>query len=384
MSTTRLYAILVVILFLSLVNGQALADQEVGRVRVASFVCPRQVAPGKVFSASLDIEYEVRTSVTIRGAISEKIRDAEALVWLSGTAVVSGGGDKVWTVNITAPLQEGALELTAYAYYLQGSVWTINNVTVLGPGSSEALIKVARDANLRVQLGVPGVELKLGNSSEKTSQQGEADASIPIGIPISLAVPDTVDYQNFTRLVFNGWRDGSNQSSRIISIDEDTQVVGTYRTQYLLRVTSNLPSRSYQQWYGSGSNVTIQEPNSVPFAWPLDVFGTNYVFSGWSGDVSSESTELNFTMNAPTTIHANFSVAYGPQLAFFVVISLGIAAESIVLSLKRKRRTGDKTQSQPLMRTCPNCGYEIEEEWAHCIHCGVKLPPQIGQGMAEV
>ena len=87
-------------------------DQSLGRVRIASFVGPRQVAPDAAFSLSLDVEYEVRATTTIRAAIFEGLLDVGAPLWQSDIASVAGGGDKVWTINLTAPSVEGAIQFS--------------------------------------------------------------------------------------------------------------------------------------------------------------------------------------------------------------------------------------------------------------------------------
>ncbi len=368
------YVILVVIMSLSFGTNQVFADDQIlGRVRIASFVYPRQVAPSMVFSVNLDIEYEVRTDVTIRGVIFEVVANASTPLWQSDATRVSGGGDKVWTINLTAPLTEGTLQLSAYAYYLENGVWEFYNDTVLGPGFKDVSIKVARDANLQVELGVSGVELKLGNLSETTSQVGEVGFTLVIGTTYSLSVPYVLEYENSTRIIFIGWQDGINQTNRVISIDGDTELVGSYRTQYLLRVTSTLASHSYQKWYDAESNVTLQEVDSVPMIWPLGLLGGKYVFSGWSGDVNSASAEINFTMNSPTTVHANFSLAYGILIVFSIIVAVGVAAELFLLALKRKQTIQIDARSSESMPTCSNCGTVIEEGWVHCTHCGAEL-----------
>lgn len=360
-------------LLLSLSTQLTFADnQSLGRVRVSNFICPRQVAPGRLFSTSIDVEYEVRTSVSIRTAIIGGA--ANTTLWQSDTVTVSGGGDKVWSVNITAPLVEGALELTAFAYYLQNGVWKTNNDTILGPGFRHVFIKIAKNANLTVQLGIAGVEVKVGNTTQTTSQTGQVTATIPVGTTFPLSVAATVNYRNATRLRFNEWRDGNNQTERLISIDGDTQLAGSYSKQYLLEVVSNVPSQSYQKWYDSGASVSIREADTVPFFWPLDLLGMKYTFTGWSGDVNSGSAVANLTMKSPTTVHANFSIVYGPEVFFVAIVVIGIAVEIVILLTKRRRTAKVQSVSLESDLTCPNCGKIIEEGWNNCIHCGSALP----------
>lgn len=366
--------IVFIIVFSLFTVGVFADDQNLGRVRIASFVGPRQVAPDSAFSLSLDVEYEVSAATTIRAAIFEGLLNVGAPLWQSDNASVVEGGDKVWTINLTAPSVEGTIQFSAYAYYLDNRVWKFYNDAVLGPGYGQVTIKVSRYATLRVDLGVPGLAVTLGNSSDTTTQAGDLNATLLVGMPYQLSVPSDQEYQNSTRIVFSRWQDGNNQTQRLISLTGDTQLIGYYRAQYLLKVTSSQSGYSYQKWYDAGSNATLQEVNFVPTSSPLTLFGGKYVFSGWSGDANSRSSEISFTMNSPKTIYANFSIDYGAVLLVFpIIVALGIIGEVILLALKRRKRTKTTLGPSTKSATCPYCGEEVENEWVHCIHCGNNL-----------
>jgi len=367
-------ALVVFIMAFSLFTVGVFADDlNLGRVRIASFSGPRQVAPNAAFSLSLDVEYEVREAATIRAAIFEGLLNSSAPLWQSDNASVAGGGDKVWTVNFTAPSAEGTIQFSAYAYYLDNGTWRFYNDTVLGPGYAQIRIKVLRYATLSVDLGVPGLPVTLGNSSETTTQTGDLNATLLVGMPYQLSVPSDKEYQNSTRIVFTGWQNGNNQTQRIVSLTEDTQLVGYYRPQYLLQASSSQSGYSYQKWCDAGSNVTLQEVNFVPTSSTLTFFGGKYVFSGWSGDVASPSSEISFTMNSPKTIYANFSTDYGFLIILPIIVASGIIGEIILLALRRRKRAHGTLEPSTKRATCPNCGEVVEEEWVHCIHCGTNL-----------
>jgi hypothetical protein len=365
--------LLLIVLMLSPCVIEVFADEPIGRVRVSDFLSPEQVAPNKVFSVKLDVEYEIRTNASIRAAIFEGMANAGTPLWQSDVALVSGGGDEIWTLNFTAPPSEGTLYLSAYAYYLDNGVWSFYNDTVLGPGFKQVEIKIARYATLQIQLGVPAIEVVVGNLSEKTTPVGSVAASLLVGVEYPVSVPAVLEYQNSTRIVFNGWQDGSNQTQRTLSINGDSMITGSYRTQYLLRVSSTVPGRSYQSWYDAGSNVTLHKFDSVSMGWPLGLFGGRYDFAGWSGDVNSQSGDLSFEMNSPKTINANFSVEYGALLIVPIIIAAGLVGEAVLLILRHRKASQAKSALSTAVAVCSNCGQEIEEDWTHCIHCGAKL-----------
>jgi len=357
---------------------------DLGLLRVASFQSPRQVAPNSVFSVILDVEYATHgpENVTIRAAIytSASVKNQTNPLWQSDSTNVTGGGDRTWNVSLTAPTSEGAMHLIAFAYYLNGNVWRYYNDSVQGPGYEQLVVKVARTANLEIDLGEAGLQVTVTNSTQQTSLSGSTEIMLPVGETYSLSVPAQVDLQNSTRLIFNGWSDGNNQSERSILLDGDVKVVGAYRHQYLLQVSSIVSTYSYSEYYDPGSNVTLQVETSVSVNSSLSLLGLKYNFQGWSGDVNSQSNRVNFTMNSPKSIKANFSVDYTPLVLPGILI-LGIIGAIVLVLLRRKRadvkplsEAAESTSGESDSLRCNSCGEAVEKEWKHCIHCGADLP----------
>jgi len=382
----RRSTLLAILLFLLTFSTIAVYAQEtnVGLLRVASFQSPRQVAPNSVFSVNLDVEYAIHgpDNATIRAAIYNNafVENQTSPLWQSNSVSVTGGGDRVWNVSLTAPTREGAMQLIAFAYYLNGNVWQYYNDSVHGPGYEQLSVKVARTASLEIDLSEAGLQVTIANSTQQTSSSGSTEIMLPVGETYSLSVPLQVQLQNSTRLIFNGWSDGNNQTERNILLDGDLKMAGSYRFQYLLQVTSVVSTSSSSRWYDAGSNVTLQVENSVPFGSPWILLGLKYAFQGWTGNVSSKSNQVNLTMNSPKFIKAEYSVDYSP-LVLPTILLVGIIG-AIVLVLLRRKRAGVKPLSEVAESTtgesdslrCSSCGKAVEKEWRHCIHCGADLP----------
>jgi hypothetical protein len=258
---------------------------------------------------------------------------------------------------------------------LDSGVWKYYNDTLYGPGYTQTQIKVARNANIQIELGVPGIQLAVGNRTERTSQTGREVITLPVGTTYMVSVPSIVQFENSTRILFRTWNDGDNQTQRTILLDGDMRLVGSYRTQYLLRVASTVSNYSYTKWYDADSNVQLQA-KLTSMIWPLESIGLKYDFAGWSGDVNSQSPEINFTMNSPKTINANYSLDYGP-LIIPTIVAAGLVGAAVLGLLRR--RNADQAHGKPEARTpgsnltCKNCGKNVEENWTHCISCGAKL-----------
>ena len=238
-------------------------------------------------------------------------------LWQSSPVTVSLGGERIWNVNLTSPSTEGEFKLTAAAYFLDQDTWRFFNNSINGPGISQAVIRVGKTASLDVSLGVAGVPVIVDNQTFTTSLNGDAQTMLFVGNTYVVSVEPLVEFRNSTRLVFNGWSDGNNQTQRSVVLDGDVKLVGSYRTQYLLRVNS--PVSSYSEWYDAGSNAELHSPSSVPMNWPLGLLGLQYNFVGWTGDINSPLSDVNVTMNSPKTLNANFSADYAPLILPVVI-----------------------------------------------------------------
>ncbi len=382
----RRFTIIILLLLLALSPLIVYAQEtNVGLLRIAKFQPPRQVAPNSVFSVSLDVEYAVHeANASVRSAIylGPVTTNESSPLWRSPVVIVTGGGDLAWNVSLTAPANEGVMQLTAFAYYLNGGVWQYYNDSFQGPGYEQLSVKVARTANLEIDLGAAGLQITVANSTQQTSDSGSASIKLPVDQTYNVSVPTNVELKNATMLVFSVWSDGTNTTARSILLDGDVKIAGFYRHQYLLQVASPVPAYSYSKWCDAGSNVTLRVNSTVPFSSPLDLLGLKYVFQGWTGDVNSQLNQVNVTMNSPKSIDANFSVDYRP-LVFPAILAAGIIGAVILTMLRRKRtpmnlpsETSESTQEtdSATETLCGSCGKPVEKEWKHCIHCGADLP----------
>ena len=382
---------LAILLLLLTFSTTAVYAQEpnVGILRIADLQSPRQVAPNRVFPVILDVEYAIHgtENATIRSAIysGSSFENQTSLLWRSNLVNVTGGGDMIWNISLTSPANEGEMQLTAVAYYLNGNAWQYYNDSIQGPGYEYLSVKVARTANLEIDLGEAGLPVTVANSTQQTSTSGNANIMLPVDETYTLSVPANVELKNSTKLIFNGWKDGNNDTTRIVRLDGDVIVVGSYHHQYLLQVNSIVSAYSYSKWYDAESNVTLHAESSIPFSSPLNLLGLKYDFQGWTGDVNSQSTQVNVTMNSPKSINANFSVDYSPLVVPAILLT-GIIGAVILVLLRRKRHVVDATPNEPTESTleaeptektesllCSSCGKAVENEWKHCIHCGADL-----------
>lgn len=364
--------------------GTAHSQEEpnVGLLKVTDVQYPRQVAPSGQFSIRIDVEYAIRFEAEVRAAIYEgTIERLGDQLWQSEPTTLSGGGDMIWNVPLSAPPTEQRWALTILAMYQEGGKWNYYNDTDRGPSYFELDLKIAPTASLEIVLGYAHLPVTVDSTTAETSEVGEVRLEFPVGRELRITVPEVFEVDASTRLLFVGWRDGVNASERSIVLDGDTRLVGTYRTQYLLRVRSAVSAYDVTEWQNAGSTVTLKVESSIPMSSFLGALGFRYVFKGWSGAVESSAAAINLTMNGPKTVTANFTIDYTP-LVIPTILASGIAGGA-ALSFIRKRRASAfaaKAETEAGEQSpCPDCGEPVEEDWSHCVHCGRDLresPPK--------
>ena len=351
-------------------------EPNVGILRVVSFVYPREVAPKSVFQVTVGVEYALHgrpDSATIRAAIYSGVVDFSDPLWQSNPEVVMRGGDKLWNATLVSPSAEGELKLTAYAFYLDEGTWNFFNNTMNGPSFSQAKIMIGKLANVSVSLGAPDIAVTFDDTVVMTSPGGDARMAMFVGRTHIVSVPSAVELQNSTRLIFEGWEDGGNQTQRTVMLNGDAELLGRYKLQYLLKV--NYWSSSTSDWYDAGSSVILQPPSDSRMNWPTQLFNVQENFAGWAGDVTSTTQEIRITMNRPLTVTAVYSLDYG-SLIVPCILGVGLIGVLTILLLQRKRigATCDGLASQEDTNLqCSCCGQPVAAQWAHCVKCGADL-----------
>jgi M6 family metalloprotease-like protein len=119
---------------------------------------------------------------------------------------------------------------------------------------------------------------------------------------ITIQIQPAVNVSQGVRQSFTGWSDGNTNNPREVTVTSATVLQAIYSTQYLLTVNPNGGTTTPSGWYSPNSTVTVTADN------PSNVTAntSRYVFTSWSGDVSSNSTTITVTMNKPVTVQANW------------------------------------------------------------------------------
>ena len=143
------------------------------------------------------------------------------------------------------------------------------------------------------------------NGVKYNMTSNQFQTSVPNGA-ITVEIQPAVNTSQGIRQSFTRWSDGSIDNPRQVTVTSSTVLQAVYATQYLLTVNSNGGTTTLSAWYSPNSTVTVTASN------PSNVTAntSRYLFDSWSGDVSSNSTDVTVTMTKPLTLQANWIKQY--------------------------------------------------------------------------
>jgi len=135
-----------------------------------------------------------------------------------------------------------------------------------------------------------------------------------------------------TRHIFTGWSgdySGDIATASVI-MDSPKTVTANWRTEYLLTIESAYGQPKGTGWHESGSEVPI----SVT---PIEGIIIRHIFTGWSGDYSSNKPTDLIVMDSPKAVAAKWRTDY-TQLYILIGVVAVIAATIIVLRIRSRRK----------------------------------------------
>jgi hypothetical protein len=202
-------------------------------------------------------------------------------------------------------------------------------------------------------------------------QEGAGSNSIQLSPGTHVvSVPGMVQIDSTSRLKFNGWSDGSTQTTRAFDLESDTEIQAMYVTQYFVSATSD--STLASGWYDSGTIVQFSVNEAQPLNGYRVVVGG---FDGWynGGQLISKSASASITITGPVDLSATWNILpYVPPV-------VTIAANVGVVLFYRRRHTGSKNVYERAVavpvsrvRTCGSCSAVVPPGARFCRKCGAR------------
>jgi hypothetical protein len=109
-----------------------------------------------------------------------------------------------------------------------------------------------------------------------------------------------------TRRYFTTWSGSytGDETTASVVMNAPKTVTASWRTEYLLTVSSDYDEPAGSGWYKEGSTASI---SITPY---LEGPDTRHYFTRWSGSYTGDSAQASFTMTAPKTVKANWRHEY--------------------------------------------------------------------------
>ena len=236
-------------------------------------------------------------------------------------------------INLSA--SSGAEELTFKIGGLLGGrqdvgTWDLNMTAALFDQDGKLLPQTVSTVPFAIQL-VPVALQVVVPPNVAVSIDGYPQPPGPalVGVKLGLhniTAPTIVQVDPVTRMRFDHWSDGLTDVNRTILIRNDTSVVGTYVTQYLLTITGQQTNSTGAGWYDANSTATFSAPSVQPMPGLLGTLGGKLIFQGWyeNGTQLLTSPTGTVIMNGPHTITLTTQTDYTlPTVAFIVIAVIG-------------------------------------------------------------
>jgi hypothetical protein len=321
--------------------------------------------------------------LTVRVLTYSGDRISRAFYWVSNGQELDPKG--VLTVSelydTTYGIYLGHSNSCTYTYSGSHGSWTI---TYVGTG------RIA-DTNLEFQFKPPQVSINLGRPLAKvavtvddvsyTTDQLPKIFTWDSGSTHKLQVDTMVEGDSGIRYIFVQWSDGSKDASRSITATESTNLTATFKTQYELRVASDLGNPQGSGWYDAGSTAVFSITSPQPETGLFGSLGGRAVFQTWTGDSTANTARTEIVMDGPKTVHAEWTMDDSQPYIILGGIVVAVVAAMIVSILLTRRKKAlalgyapappPPTPTGPgATKYCISCGAQIPIRAKHCGKCG--------------
>jgi len=227
-------------------------------------------------------------------------------------------------------------------YDLQAVVGFVDSSRhLIGTTVSSVNFNINVDNNILLTVSLPNSV----PSSVDGAKQTPGTVTIPLQPGVhEVSVPQTAQFANGTRLVFDHWMDDSTQLSRTQDIEDDLTYAAYYNTQYELNVTDSSGTVT-GGWFNEGTAAQISAPSKIPIPGILGLLGGTLTFQGWyrNGTLITTSTNYSHVMDSPYTVNVQWTADYTiPEVILIAAFIIG-AGTTIGFTVHRRTKSGGMT-----------------------------------------
>jgi uncharacterized repeat protein (TIGR02543 family) len=229
-------------------------------------------------------------------------------VWVDGAYNATIHGGQTWGPYIVSDATSHTITVSGYAPdgypYYSGYPWYSGYswVAFYCPDNSWSFSSEGSHTFYYITLFYLQIQSEHGHASGTGWYAAGAWARI--------SAKDIVPESTGTQYRFDSWSGAAfsldpHQAANSVFMDSPKTIVANWVTQYKLTVSSPYGNPVGDNWYDAGSSA------SASVTTPVDAgTGTRYVFTGWTGDLTSASPTVTIAMNAPHSLTANWKTQH--------------------------------------------------------------------------
>jgi hypothetical protein len=326
-------------------------------MRVVDVAAPDKVLVGRNFKLTVSVEwsgierlrseygppYVVQVQICKGMASDWEACDGKALGYGPSKSgeTVGPSGYRAYSIELVAPQETEVWRLTAFFTILNRERNSWSRVTDMPDTWREFGVKVTDIVALTVRVGRPGVAVSIDGRSMNTDPAGIAQFQVSITGPHAIQIPFEISTGTGRKIVFVKWRDGETSNSRTLTLTDDTTLIATYKTQYLLTVNSPIGTPQGSGWYDDGSSTQFSVASPLRVEGVMGILGSKYVFQHWNGDSTATTATASVTMDGPKTVTAEWRTDNTmPYITIGVIIVVVIVIVGVLLFVSRRKAIG--------------------------------------------
>ena len=374
--------LLVLLAVACLIPTAAAQGEKLGLLRITKAEYPVQVPVSYAFSVKLKVEYAFREYFEIQAAIYEGTAgNLDHRLWQSEPERLLEVGERTYSVKLTSPSREGQWLLTGYVFYHNDSGSFYFTDQERGPGFVEMSIKVADNAKLTVRTPYANVPVQVDGSTYSTDATGSLVRDVKVLAEHTVTAPESVSIAEGWRALFQSWNGTDRANPKTTFVTTDVSLTIEFRDEFYLDVVSTMGDVRGAGWYLSGVVANISAPSEIHSQDWLGLFGAQWRFAGWTGDVETHATDESIVMDRPHRVVANWTADY--ERISYVIVAFAVAAVVVVLAVLLKRIAPKKgveetaeisetaeTAETAVGRFCIFCGAQLDPDAQFCSKCG--------------
>lgn len=202
-------------------------------------------------------------------------------------------------------------------------------------------IEVTDKFTIRIETGAKSLQLRIDGQNFTTDKEGNLKTALAGG-NYTLEFPQTGTLSQEERLFLSSLEDDAGKNLTRIFLDRDREIKVSYRTQYLLTVSSEHGSIRGAGWHDANSTATVSVTLDLNQSSEKDAFP---VFAGWSDDLNNRNLSRQVFMDSPKTITARWTSAGSYEVSVWpwTVASAMVSIVTLVVYISSLRKTGHES-----------------------------------------